>query len=62
MAKQSNNTSIANKFEKDMNEFIKALKNENGYDGENYKDILQNAKLTKKEKNSERNGKTSGIT
>ena len=46
MAKQTNNHSIANKFEKDFNEFVKALKNENGYDGENYRDILQNAKLT----------------
>lgn len=50
MAKQTNNTSIANKFEKDFDEFIIALKNENGYDGENYKDILKNAKLTGKGK------------
>ena len=50
MAKQSNNTSIANKFEKDFNEFVKALKNENEYDGENYRDILQNGKLTGKGK------------
>ena len=50
MAKQSNNTSIANKFEKDLDEFVKALKNENGYDGKNYGDILQNAKLTGKGK------------
>ncbi len=50
MAKQSNNSSIANKFEKDFNEFVKALKNENEYDGENYMDILQNGKLTGKGK------------
>ena len=50
MAKQSNNSSIANKFEKDFNEFVKALKNENEYDGENYKDILLNGKLTGKGK------------
>lgn len=46
MAKQTNNSSIANKFEKDFDDFIKAFKNENGYDGENYKDILQNGKFT----------------
>ncbi|WP_296783521.1 DUF2207 family protein [uncultured Methanobrevibacter sp.] len=46
MAKQSNNTSIANKFEKDLNEFVKSVKNENEYDGKNYKDILENGKLT----------------
>ena len=50
MAKQSNNSSIANKFEKDFNEFVNALKNENGYDGKNYKDILANSKLTDKGK------------
>lgn len=50
MAKQSNNTSVANKFEKDFDEFIKGLKNENGYDGENYRDILENGKLTGKGK------------
>ena len=50
MAKQSNNSSIANKFEKDFNEFVNALENENGYDGENYKDILENSKLTSKGK------------
>ncbi len=48
MAKQTNNYSIANKFEKDFNEFVKSLQNENGYDGKNYKDILENAKLTRK--------------
>ncbi|MBQ2653164.1 MAG: DUF2207 domain-containing protein [Methanobrevibacter sp.] len=50
MAKQTNNSSVANKFEKDFDEFIKALKNENGYDGENYKDILESSKLTGKGK------------
>jgi hypothetical protein len=50
MAKQSNNTSIADKFEKDFNDFVKSIKNENGYDGENYKDILENSKLTSKGK------------
>lgn len=50
MAKQTNNTSMANKFEKDFGDFVKALNNENGYDGENYKDILENAKLTSKGK------------
>ena len=47
MAKQSNKPSVANKFEKELDDFVKALKNENNYDGENYKDILQNSKLTK---------------
>ena len=46
MAKQSNNTSIANKFEKDFLDFVKAFKNENGFDGKNYKDILENGKFT----------------
>ncbi len=50
MAKQSNNTSTANKFEKDLNEFVNGLKNENGYDGESYKDLLENGKLTGKGK------------
>lgn len=50
MAKQSNVTSIANKFAEDFNEFVKALKNENGFDGENYKDILQDGNLTSKGK------------
>ena len=48
MAKQTNNHSIANKFEKDFNDFIKALKKENAYDGENYTDILKGGKLTAK--------------
>ena len=50
MAKQSNNTSIANKFEKDLNEYVNAIENENGFDGKNYKDILENGKLTSKGK------------
>ena len=50
MAKQSNSTAIANKFEENLNEFVKDLKNENKYDGENYGDVLQNAKLTNKGK------------
>ena len=50
MAKQSNNTSTANKFEKDIEEFAKAVKNENGYDGKSYMDILENGKLTAKGK------------
>ena len=58
MAKQSNNTSIANKFEKDLDEFVKAIKNENGYDGENYKDILENGKLTTKGKELRNEWKT----
>lgn len=57
MAKQSNNTPIANKFEKDFIEFIKALKNENNYDEENYKDILENGKLTAKGKESKKEWK-----
>ena len=50
MAKQSNNSSIANKFEKDFNEFVSALNTENEYDGKNYRDVLQNSKLTSKGK------------
>ena len=50
MAKQTNNSSIANKFEKDFNDFVKAVKNENEYDDENYRDILENGKLTSKGK------------
>lgn len=50
MAKQSNNSAIANKFERDFNVFVNALKIENGYDGKNYEDILQDAKLTGKGK------------
>lgn len=58
MAKQTNNTSIANKFEKDLNDYVKALQNENGYDGNNYKDILENAKLTSKGKKIKKEWKT----
>ena len=47
MAKQSNNTSIANKFERDFTEYVKAIENENAYDGKNYRDFLENGKLTK---------------
>ena len=50
MAKQSNITSVANKFEEDLNEFVSAVKNENGYDGENYSDLLESGKLTAKGK------------
>ena len=50
MAKQSNNTSVANKFEDDFEDFVKALKNENGYDGEDYNDVLHDSKLTSKGK------------
>lgn len=50
MAKQSNNTSVANKFEKDFNDFVEAVKSENGFDSKNYQDILENAKLTSKGK------------
>ena len=50
MAKQSNNASIANKFEKDFEEFVNAIKKENEYDGENYRDILENGKFTGKGK------------
>ena len=48
MAKQSNNSSIANKFEKDLAEYVKGIKNENEYDGINYRDILNDGKLTSK--------------
>lgn len=58
MAKQSNNTSVANKFENDLNAFVKAVGNENGSDGRNYKDILENGKLTKKERNLKKSGRT----
>lgn len=46
MAKQTNNKSIADKFEKDLNEFVKAIKKENEFDGENYKNLLKNGKFT----------------
>jgi len=57
MAKQSNNSSIADKFEKDFNEFIKSIKIENNYDGENYRDILENNKLTGKGKDLKKDWK-----
>ena len=50
MAKQSNITVVANKFEDDLNEFVSALKSESGYDGENYNDIMHKSKLTSKGK------------
>lgn len=50
MAKQTNHTSVANKFEDDFNDYSNALKNENEYDGENYRNLLQNGKLTKEGK------------
>lgn len=58
MAKQSNNTSVANKFEKDFTEFVKALKIENDYDGKNYKDFLHDGKLTGKGKEIKKNWKS----
>lgn len=57
MAKQSNKTPIANKFKSDFEEFVKAFQSENEYDGENYKDILQNGKLTKNGKEIEKKWK-----
>ncbi|MBR0371267.1 MAG: DUF2207 domain-containing protein [Methanobrevibacter sp.] len=50
MAKQTNSSSVANKFESDFNDYIKALKNENDFVGENYSDILEDGKLTSKGK------------
>ena len=50
MAKQTNRTSVANKFEDDFNDYLNALKNENEYNGENYRNLLQNGKLTKEGK------------
>ncbi len=58
MAKQSSNSSIANKFEKDFKEFVKAIENENEYDGKNYRDVLENGKLTKKGKEIKKEWKT----
>lgn len=46
MAKQTNNTSIANKFENDFLDFVKAFKKENDFDGKNYKNILKGGKFT----------------
>lgn len=50
MAKQTNISSIANKFESGLEEYAKAIEKENAFDGENYKDILENGKLTGKGK------------
>lgn len=50
MAKKSNNSSIANKFEVDFIEFAKALKNENEFTADDYKDILNGGSLTSKGK------------
>lgn len=50
MAKHTNSSSVANKFESDFNDYIKALKNENDFVGENYSDILEDGKLTSKGK------------
>jgi hypothetical protein len=58
MAKQSNNSSVANKFEKDLGEYVNAIKNENDYDGKNYKDILKNGKLTGDGKDLKKEWKT----
>lgn len=58
MAKQSNNTAIANKFAKDLTEFVKSIKNENEFDGKNYKDILENGKLTKEGKDLKKEWKS----
>ena len=46
MAKQSNITAIANKFENDFSGFLKVIENENDFDGKNYKDAynFQNVK------------------
>ena len=50
MAKQSGNSSVADKFERDFREFTKAIEKENGFDGKNYEDVLKDAKLTSKGK------------
>ncbi len=50
MLKQSKNSSIADKFEKDFAEFKTALENENGYSPKEYRDILANGKFTDKGK------------
>lgn len=58
MAKQTNNTSTANKFGKDLNEYFNAVKKENEYDGKNYRDILKNGKLTSKGKDLKKEWKS----
>lgn len=50
MLKQSNNTSIANKFKNDFIDYKQAVENENGYSPENYRDIVENKKFTSKGK------------
>ena len=55
MAKKSNTSSIANKFEKDYIEFVNAVKSENNYDCRNYGDILVNGKISKDAKTAWKN-------
>ncbi len=50
MAKQSNISAVANKFENDFDDFINAVDKENGYDGKNYGDVVENGKFTDKGK------------
>ena len=50
LAKQSNKSSICDKFAEDFNAFVKAFQNENEYDGKNYKNILKDGKLTQEGK------------
>lgn len=50
MLKKSRNTAIANKFKEDFLEFRKAVEMENAYSPNDYKDILENGKFTKKGK------------
>ncbi len=50
MLKQSRNSSIADKFEKDFTEFKAAIENENEYTSKDYKDILVGGKFTDKGK------------
>lgn len=50
MAKQSNSTPIVNKFNEDYIEFIRSIEKENSYTSKNYKNILENGKLTNKGK------------
>lgn len=57
MLKKSNSKSIAGKFERDFLEFSKAIQSENGYTPKDYKDILENGKLTRKGKDLKRQWK-----
>lgn len=50
MAKRSNNSATANKFESDIIEYRKSLELENKYSSEEYKDILHKGKFTNKGK------------